>query len=88
MTGNEWPEAAAPKTQTLQTLKRNVLAQSAFNKAATWRRRCARSDSSAYSALNKAATRRLGLMLAEMLRAPVRGAASQEGAASGATLGS
>ena len=91
MTGNGWPEAAAPKAQHFQPLKHRALArsaQSALDDAARWRRRCARSASSAYSDLNKAATRRLGLMLAEMLRAPVRGAASQDGAASGATLGS
>jgi hypothetical protein len=40
------------------------------------------------SALNKAATRRLGLIFAEMLRTPARGADSQDGADSGATLGS
>jgi hypothetical protein len=41
-----------------------------------------------YSDLNSAATRRLGLMLAEMLRPPVRGAASHEGAATGACVAS
>ena len=40
------------------------------------------------AALNKKATRRLGLILAEMLRAPERGAASQAGLASVATAGS
>ena len=40
-----------------------------------------------YSALNNAATRRLGLILAEILRPPVRGVDSHDGATSGVALG-